>query len=159
MKRTVYVDSSIPSYLFDDRIGIAYHIEVTKEWWDEERVNFDIRILEMTIVETSVGDYPNKEKVLRFIAQLPVLSPDPQIDDIVRVYLDNSLMPKSSQGDAYHLAYASFYKCDFLLTWNCNHLANANKRQHIRIINTRLGLPTPEIITPLELFTEEVNDD
>ena len=53
-----------------------------------------------------------------------------------------------------HLAYAAFYKCDFLLTWNCNHLTNANKRQHIRIINARLNLPTPEIVMPLELFTE-----
>ncbi len=58
-----------------------------------------------------------------------------------------------------HLAYASYYKIDFLLTWNCNHLANANKKQHIRIINTRLNLPTPETITPLELFTETNHDN
>jgi len=63
-------------------------------------------------------------------------------------------MPIDEQGDALHLAYASFYKIDFLLTWNCNHLANANKKQHIRIINARLNLFMPEIITPLELFTE-----
>jgi len=36
-------------------------------------------------------------------------------------------------------------------TW----LANANKRKHIRVINGRLGLSTPEIVTPLELFNEE----
>ena len=47
---------------------------------------------------------------------------------------------------------------DFLLTWNCNHLANANKRQHIRIVNTRLNLATPEITTPLELFSETTDD-
>ncbi len=63
------------------------------------------------------------------------------------------------KGDALHLAYASFYKIDFLLTWNCNHLANANKRTHIRVINTRLNLVVPEIITPLELFSEKTDDD
>ncbi len=52
----------------------------------------------------------------------------------------------------------TFYKMDFLMTWNCNHLANANKRPHIRVINTRLGLYTPEIVTPLELFTERSDD-
>ena len=57
--------------------------------------------------------------------------------------------------DSVHLAYASYYDIEYLLTWNCNHLANANKRKHIRIINGRLGLSTPEIITPLELFKEE----
>jgi len=61
---------------------------------------------------------------------------------------------RSLTGDSLHLAYASLYKIDFLLTWNCNHLANANKKQHIRVINTRLGLFVPEIATPMELFTE-----
>lgn len=56
--------------------------------------------------------------------------------------------------DAIHLAYASYYKMDFLLIWNCNHLANANKQKHIRTINTRLNSSIPEIITPLQLFTE-----
>jgi hypothetical protein len=69
-------------------------------------------------------------------------------------------MPKSLLGDAIHLAYASFYRIDFLLTWNCNHLANANKKRHIQVLNDRLGLFTPEIITPMELFEEEeINDE
>ena len=63
-------------------------------------------------------------------------------------------MPMEEGGDAVHLAYASFYRMDFLLTWNCNHLANANKKTHIHIINARMDLFTPEIITPLELFLE-----
>ena len=69
-------------------------------------------------------------------------------------YVENKLMPKDIEGDAIHLAYASYYKIDYLLTWNCNHLANANKKKHIKIMNTRLELFTPEITTPLELFTE-----
>jgi hypothetical protein len=68
-------------------------------------------------------------------------------------------MPRILEGDALHLAYASFHKIDFLLTWNCNHLANANKRKHIRTINARLNLATPEIITPLELFSETTDDN
>jgi hypothetical protein len=75
------------------------------------------------------------------------------------VYLNNYLMPQTLTGDALHLAYATYYRMDFLLTWNCNHLANANKKQHIRIINARMNLLTPEIVTPLELFTETSDDD
>ena len=63
-------------------------------------------------------------------------------------------MPKDTVGDAMHLAIASFYKMDFLLTWNCNHLANANKKKHIRRINERLRISTPEIITPLEIMED-----
>jgi len=154
MKKSVYLDATIPSFLFDERESIREYISVTKNWWDTESRHFDIYVSEETIAELSQGDYPRQAEILAFVAQLQVLPPHEQILEIARVYLDNYLMPRVFTGDALHLAYAAFYKCDFLLTWNCNHLANANKRQHIRIINARLNLPTPEIVTPLELFTE-----
>jgi predicted nucleic acid-binding protein len=158
MKKTVYLDTTIPSYLFDERENIKLHIEATNKWWNEERQNFDIWASEETVNEISDGNYPKKNEMLEFISGISLLIPDDKIIDITQIYLDNFLMPNVLKGDALHLAYASFYKIDFLLTWNCNHLANANKRQHIRVINTRLNLPTPEIITPLELFSENTND-
>ena len=81
------------------------------------------------------------------------------LEQIVEFYIDNYVMPQTFIGDAVHLAYAIYYGIEYLLTWNCNHLANANKKKHIRIINGRLGLTTPEIITPLELFKEEKEND
>lgn len=158
MKSTVYLDTTIPSYLFDERESIKLHIETTQKWWSEESNNFDIWISEETLNEIGEGKYHKQNEILEFASEIPVLLPDPQIVDIAQVYIDNRLMPQGLKGDALHLAYASFYKIDFLLTWNCNHLANANKRKHIRVINARLNLPTPEIITPLELFSEETDD-
>jgi predicted nucleic acid-binding protein len=76
------------------------------------------------------------------------------IEEIIEVYLSNFLMPKNDLGDALHLAIASYHKIDFLLTWNCHHLANANKRAHIRRINERLKIFTPELVTPYELMEE-----
>ena len=159
MKRSIYLDSTIPSYLFDERESIKTYIEVTRKWWEEERGNFELYISEESIIELSSGDYPNKQKLMGCVSEIQVLLPDARIFEIAQVYLDNYLMPRSLTGDAIHLAYASYYKIDFLLTWNCNHLANANKKQHIRIINARLNLLTPEIITPLELFTETNYDN
>jgi len=154
IKKLVYLDSTIPSYLFDERDSIKNYIEVTKRWWAEERQNFRVVISGETVAETNRGEHPYKEKIIECVSQLEILPYNQQLEEIVRVYSDNHLMPQGSTGDGLHLAYASFHKVDFLLTWNCNHLANANKRQHIRIINTRLNLFIPEIITPLELFTE-----
>ena len=54
-----------------------------------------------------------------------------------------------------HLALASFYNCDMLVTWNCRHLANANKTDHIRRVNALLGLRTPLLVTPLELMEKD----
>jgi len=123
MKKTIYLDTTVLSYLFDKRIEIKTYIDVTVKWWQTQRKNYDIFLSEETLVELKRGNYPNKIKILDEAAKLEV-----------------------------------FYKIDFLLTWNCNHLANANKKQHIRVINTKLGLSTPEIITPLELFEETEND-
>jgi len=64
-------------------------------------------------------------------------------------------MPRDPAGDAAHLALASFYKCDYLLTWNCAHLANANKIGHIRRVNALLGLVVPQLVTPLEMIGDE----
>ena len=98
--------------------------------------------------------YPNWEKVATLAEQVQVLEETPEIRGIVKVYLENKLMPADDVGDAAHLAIASFYSVDFLLTWNCIHLANANKMEHIRRINMRLGLLSPELITPEQLFME-----
>ena len=74
--------------------------------------------------------------------------------DTVSAYISHDLMPADPAGDALHLAIASVHKCDILLTWNCRHLANANKFAHIRRVNGMLGLFVPMLITPLELLGE-----
>ena len=92
---------------------------------------------------------------MALVDNLPRLEIVDDIADIIDVYIDNHLMPKERLGDALHLALASYHKCDFLLTWNCTHIANANKFEHIRIINARLGLFVPSLVTPLELCEED----
>lgn len=155
MKPTVYLDTTIPSYLFDERDSLKNYLETTRQWWEQERQHFEVWISEETLIELNEGNYPKKPEILKCISEIPMLPFHQRIMEITQVYIDNFVMPRVIPGDARHLAYASFYKMAFLLTWNCNNLANANKSQHIRTINTRLQLHTPEIVTPLALFTEE----
>jgi len=155
MRKKVYLDTTIPSYLFDKRPEIKFLIDITKRWWQEESSKYLVVVSENTINELNRGNYPNKGKILEFALILNILPYTEEIVQISQAYIDNSLMPDDLEGDAMHLAYASYYKIDFLLTWNCNHLANANKKIHIRFLNTRLGLFIPEIITPMELFEED----
>ena len=155
MKNSVYLDTTIISYLFDKRDSIKTFTDITREWWDNQRDNYDLFLSIETLAELNEGNYPYKEDSIRLAETIEVL---PRIKDIVRIaeiYIDNLVMPKDIEGDAIHLAYASIYKMDFLLTWNCQHLANARKKPHIRQLNTKLKLFIPEIITPLELFEEK----
>jgi hypothetical protein len=155
-KPSVYLDTTIPSYLFEERDELQTFVQITRQWWAEERQYFDVYMSEETVIELNQGNYPNKVKVLESVSGLTTLCFTPRIDEIVNVYIDHYLMPRKLQGDARHLAYASFYRMNFLLTWNCNHLANVNKQPHISIINTRLGLHLPKIVTPLQLFKEKL---
>jgi predicted nucleic acid-binding protein len=155
MKKSVYLDTTIFSYLVDERDSMKNFIDVTKEWWETQRKYYDTYVSIETLAELREGDYPRKEKATRLAETIDVLSRIPEIEEIAEIYIENYLMPNDLRGDAIHLAYTSVYKIDFLMTWNCKHLANANKKLHIRKINTKLGLFVPDIITPLELFEEE----
>ena len=154
MKNSVYLDTTIPSYLYDTRKSLKYPCEITRKWWDEESKYYDIFISLETIAELNRGNYPKKQEILEFVHKLQLLKQNKEIPEIVDYYIENKLMQTDARGDAIHLAYASYYKIDYLLTWNCNHLANANKKKHIKIINGKLDLFNPEIIIPLEFFTE-----
>jgi hypothetical protein len=74
---------------------------------------------------------------------------------LVNHYIENKVMPADADGDARHLAVATFWQCDILASWNCKHIANANKTDHICRVNAMLGYETPKLITPLELLGEE----
>lgn len=124
----------------------------TQQGWDEEQQNYELVTSVAVLDEIDNGDYPKKKDSLALVAEIPLVSIEAEIVEIVQVYIEHKVMPSNPLGDALHLASASFHKCDFLLTWNCKHLANANKFGHIRRINALLGLYVPNLVTPLELL-------
>jgi len=153
----VYIETSIPSYYCETRTDAEAVVRRnwTQHWWDFKRNSYETYVSPAVLDEASTGDYPTKQDVLALVAEIAVLPIESEVWEIVKTYIDHSLMPANPVGDALHLAMASYHKCDFLLTWNCRHLANANKFQHIRVINGMLGLHVPSLVTPLELLGEE----
>lgn len=157
-RKSVYLDATIPSYHFDQRPAIATLTEATRIWWQDERTNYLLCTSAEMLAELATGEYPRQAEVIGFASTIPQLPPTDEIIDVARIYIERKVMPRSLKGDAIHLAYASYYRIDFLLTWNCSHLANANKQQHIRLVNACLHLATPEIVTPLQLVRETTDE-
>lgn len=151
MKKSVYLDTTIFSYYVDERSELAVHIKRTMDWWNTEKHLYDLYISDFVTEELKAKSFPNQIMALKLTKGIHVLKSVEQIDKVVEVYLKNKLMPQKDTRDALHLAFASVYKIDILLTWNCIHLANVNKKDHMKNINSRLGLFLPEIVTPLEL--------
>jgi len=93
--------------------------------------------------------------MLTLATRISLLALNDAIAEVVDSYIAHHVMPSDPGGDALHLAAASFHRCDFLVTWNCRHIANANKFGHIRRVNDILGLGNPALVTPLELLNED----
>jgi len=155
--KTVYIETSVPSFYHETRgePEMVARRHWTRHWWDQCASRYELVTSEGVVAELQYGEYESQAAALELITGLPLLDVVDEIANIIDVYLANHLMPKERLGDALHLALASYHKCDFLLTWNCTHIANANKYEHIRIINTRLGLFVPTLVTPMELSEEE----
>jgi hypothetical protein len=107
------------------------------------------------VLELSQGDWAGKEEALHLVESLPRLTIDAEIMGVATRYVEERLVPAGLAGDAAHLAVACVHEVDFLLTWNIRHLANPNKLNHLTIINRRMGLLTPQIVTPEMLWRED----
>ena len=160
MKRRVYIETSIPSFYHTTRTDpkIVGQRETTRRWWATERQWYELSTSLPVLTELQGGNYPSREQAIQLLVGIPLLEVIPIIDDIVMVYAQQKLMPSNNLADAYHLALASYYGVDYLLTWNCLHLANVRKQEHIAKINERLRLRTPTLTTPENLFRESVEE-
>lgn len=150
----VYVETTIPSFYHEVRTApdVIARREWTRSWWDTAHERYELVTSPAVLDELAGGDPARVPERLALVAGLPLLAIDPAVTEIVETYIRHKVMPADPGGDALHLAVASFHKCDFLVTWNCLHLANANKFGHIRRVNTMLGLFVPALVTPLELL-------
>jgi predicted nucleic acid-binding protein len=150
----VYIETTIPSFYHTERTTpeMVVRRDWTREWWDLHRHEYEVVSRAAVLEELTDADQPQRDKMLAMLRDLEVLSVELVITEIVDSYIEHRVMPSDPRGDALHLALASFHKCDYLVTWNCKHLANARKFQHIRVVNAMLGLFIPTLITPLQLL-------
>jgi hypothetical protein len=154
MTPRVYLDSTVFSFYHDTRPLSAQRRAVTVEWWDVQRDLYEVYTSHFAVDEVCQPSYPNRNQVAALARSTLLLPMSEDIEGIIAAYLHHQLMPRDDAGDAAHLAMASYHAMDYLATWNCRHLANVNKVDHIRRINLRLGLVTPEIVTPEQLLRE-----
>jgi len=131
----------------------------TRRWLDVAMNSSDELVSSLAVeTELTAGDFPHKSDMIELVSRFPLLDVNDAVIEAVEAYIANHVMPNDPGGDAFQLAVASFHRCDFLVRWNCRHIANANKFGHIRRVNGMLGLGNPALVTPLELLNEDASD-
>ncbi len=161
MKPKVYIETTIISYLTSWRspqLVMAANQECTRIWWDDERHGFDLYISEAVVQEASGGDPAAAERRLEAIEGLPILRITDGGRQLAKELIGKTPLPTNAQVDALHIAIATLNGMEYLLTWNCRHIANATLRGAMTRICEDVNLRLPIICTPAELIEVRKND-
>lgn len=155
MKPKVYLETTIPSLLtaWPNRdVIVAGQQQATRAWWDERRELYELFVSVIVMRETQRGDPTAVADRLRALEQCQVLPFPTEAEELTRALMASGLIPPNAEADAAHIATAAVHKMDFLLTWNCRHIANAAIVEKLRDVCEREGFPAPVICTPHELM-------
>ena len=155
MSETVYIETSIIGYLTartSNNLILMANVETTREWWDTRRTQFDLYISQTVLDEVARGDSEIASRRLEILRNFPLLEVDEAVQDLAVEFLAKSNLPPKATDDALHIAVATVYGLDYLLTWNCKHIANAQIQKKLAQISLDVGYELPTICTPYELM-------
>ena len=154
---SVYLETSLISHLVarpSRDVIVAGHQQTTQEWWANRRSEFECSVSQVVIDEASAGDPAEIQKRLAIIAGLPALEITEAAESLTEAIMAAGMLPPHAVRDAAHVAVATVHAIDYLLTWNCKHLANAQIARRIALVCQKLGRRMPIICTPEELMGE-----
>jgi predicted nucleic acid-binding protein len=161
MPWTVYVETSIISYLAAQPsrdLVTAAHQQITHDWWQRRRAVFDLFVSQLVIDEAAAGDPDAAARRSALIAGFPLLDVTHTVTAFAAFLSREIALPSRAGADALHIAIATVHGMDYLLTWNCTHIANAELRRLVERACKKRGYMVPVMCTPEELM-EEVSHD
>ncbi|GAB6163464.1 hypothetical protein JCM12298_26240 [Desulfothermus naphthae] len=154
---SIYIETSIISYLAarpSSNLISAARQKITFDWWNQEKEKYKTYISELVIAECSRGDKNAVKKRLTLVRSIPVLEINNDCIELAELFFAKTSLPEKARDDVLHVAIATYYKMDFLLTWNCRHLANAHFIRKLQKISLEENLVIPTICTPQEIINE-----
>ena len=159
---SIYIETSIVSYLRErqaSHVVAAARQILTKRWWADERAKYMLVTSQYVIDEASMGDAALAEERLSYLDGLPLLAADPEILTLAEGLLSSAALPRKAEADALHIAIAAWHGVEYLLTWNCTHLANARTLPIIQQVLTERHVAIPIICTPENLMNDDTQLD
>jgi len=161
MGRRVYIETSVISYLVarpSRNILAAAWQQVTQEWRDTRRAQFELFTSALVLAEAAQGDPDAARRRSETLQGIPDLEITDEVVALAKRLVTEGALPREAMDDAVHIAEAAVHGVDYLLTWNCRHLDNAERKPLVRSVCAVAGYRRPEICTPLELMGEPEND-
>lgn len=151
----VYLETSVFGYVasrLSSDLVTAGNQRLTMDWWDSHRQSFDLFVSQAVVAECSAGDSDAANERLVFLADLPILDITDEARVLAETLLSDIPLPPNAEVDALHIAIAAINGMDYLLTWNCTHIANPSLRRIIDEVLLAADVSPPIICTPQELI-------
>jgi len=158
MKPSIYIETTVPSYYVshDSRDVVALaHQQITRTWWKTRLRDFRSFVSPVVLEEARAGDPSQASLRMEALEPFEVLEANDAVESLAARYVAELNIPERAIRDAAHLAFACVYELDFLVTWNCTHIANGQVIRRLAQLNAISGISTPTICTPEELLTPE----
>ena len=155
MKPKICIETSIPSYLTarpSNDIRAMANQNTTIEWWENRKAEFEVFVSEFVIAESSQGHPEASARRMAAIEGIPELDVTEDVKNLPKALIAEGPIPQQAEIDAYHIAVAAVNGMDYLLTWNCTHIANAVLRPKVEAVCRSHGYEPPIICTPQELM-------
>jgi len=155
VKEIAYIETTIVSYLVarpSRDLVLSAHQQVTREWWENERVNYHCIASEEVAREAMLGDTGMAQARIKVLEEVQIVGITAEVEAMAATFMATGALPLTMRPDATHLAAATLSGADYLLTWNCRHLANAHVLRRLQKEAERRGWPLPGVCTPLELM-------
>jgi predicted nucleic acid-binding protein len=155
---TIYIETSIVSYLRQrpsTQVVTAARQVLTHQWWNDERAHYEPVTSQYVIDEASDGDPNLAAERLQLLDGIPLLTADPDVEIIANEIMSRAILPPKALFDALHIAITAHHRIDYLLTWNCRHIANAKILPRIHSVLNDLSVPIPIICTPEEMVEDD----
>ena len=159
MKPTVYLETTIIGYLamrVSGVLRIAANQQTTRDWWDNHRASFDLVVSRFVVDECSDGDPVAAQERLAYLEGIPLLEISDDVNALATSLVAGVPLPEKAAIDALHISVAAVNGVEYLLTWNCKHIANPSMRPQIESICRDMGFEPPVICTPQEML--EIDD-
>ena len=157
MKPTVYIETTVPSYLtaWPSRDVVqAGEQQVTRDWWSR-RSEYGLRVSSLVLLECGAGDPDAAAKRLAVLDGVPILAQTAEAETLAATLLREVPLPTRAAADAMHIAVATVNGITYLVSWNCTHIVNAAMRPRIEALCRQSGHEPPVICTPRELLGGE----
>ena len=133
-------------------VRVAANQLSTREWWEDHRPSFDIFVSQFVLDECDQGDPTAADERRRYLKNIPVLDMIADVEPLADVISNELQIPPKARIDAFHISIAAVHGIQFLLTWNCKHIANPENRPKIERACRDRGMEPPLICTPFDLL-------